>query len=274
MRHILSCALTLFSITALCSAHAERSVNEGWNISIGAGMLYSPAFLGADEYQLAVLPSIRVQYDESFYASVEEGVRYNIINKNGFRAGPIMRYMFPREEENGGNPFVVSGEEITGLQGLGDIDGTIELGGFAEYNTREFNLRGELRQGINGHQGMIADISANMNIPLIMNFKNKRPLILSLGPRATFVDGDYNQTYLGVDDKQSLASGLKRYDAGSGLQSYGLGAVSIIPVADRVTSTLFVNYNRLAEDAARSPIVRERGSEDQFTAGLFFSYSL
>lgn len=249
-----------------------RPLNEGWRFMVGAGALVSPAFLGSDEYQVATLPSIRVQYGEKFFASVEEGIRYNIIDNNGFIAGPIGRYMFPREEENGGNPFVISGGDITGLQGLGDVDGTFELGGFLQYGKREFNVRAELRQGLGGHEGMVADLSANLNLPLIMDFKNGRPLILSFGPRATIVDDNYNQAYFGINSVQSANSGLNQYNAKAGLLSYGLGATTIIPVSDRVTSTLFMNYTRLAGDAADSPIVQERGSENQFVAGLFFSY--
>ena len=86
----------------------DRPVSRdgGWRINIGAGMLYAPSFMGSKDYQLFAFPSLSVSYGNLFFASMREGIGYNIINSNGWRVGPIIKYHFSRKED-GNNPFRV-----------------------------------------------------------------------------------------------------------------------------------------------------------------------
>ncbi|MFT6212560.1 MAG: outer membrane protein [Alphaproteobacteria bacterium] len=268
--------LSLMTLLLMSEGFTQDNLSDGWHLSVGAGALYTPAFTGSDQYQLSTVPSIRVRYGNAFFASVEQGIGYNAIRKNGWKIGPIGRYQFSRREGDGGNPFRISGDNITALDGLGDVDGTFELGGFAAYSQREFSLRAEVRQGLNGHEGMIGDFNANLNVPIfnVPFNQTQRPTILAFGPRATMVDSNYNQAYFGVNAVQSANSGLRQYNAKAGLLSYGLGATLIIPITDRVTSTIFTGYDRLTGDAGDAPLVQNRGSQNQAVAGAFLSYAL
>jgi outer membrane protein len=100
------------------------------------------------------------------------------------------------------------------------------------------------------------------------------PLIWSFGPRARIVDDTYTAAYFGVTSAQSPASGLPVYSAAGGLYSYGIGGTAILPLDrdNRWSAVLFASYERLTGDAASSPLVQLRGSEDQATLGLFVSY--
>jgi outer membrane protein len=100
------------------------------------------------------------------------------------------------------------------------------------------------------------------------------PLIWSFGPRVRVVDDTYSQAYFGVTPVQSVAAGLPVYSAGGGVYSYGLGGTAILPLDDRWTMVAFASLERLTGDAADSPLVQLRGSEDQATLGLFVSYRL
>lgn len=235
-------------------------------------MLTAPAFKGSNDYQLLAIPTVGVHYKDKLFASVQEGLGYNLIHQNGWRAGPILRYAFERDED-GSSPFKIAGNKSNALHGLGDVDGTWEPGGFVEYTWNEWSGKAELRQGINGHEGLIGDLSANYtkNIAPALNVSD-RPVILSLGPRATLVSDDYNQAYFGVDAGQSARSGLQPYSPDGGLLSYGAGAVTIVPITQTVSTTLFVSYERLSGDAADSPLVQERGSENQGVAGVALTY--
>ena len=253
-------------------AYAQEANRSDVELSVGAATLVTPAFKGSDEYQLIAVPNISLNYKDRLFASVQEGLGYNLVNQNGWRAGPLLRYAFERKED-GSSTFRVAGDKSDALRGLGDVDGTFEAGGFLEYRYQEWSGKVELRQGINGHEGVIADVNANYtkNIAPALNISD-RPVILSLGPRATFVSDDYNQAYYGVNAAQSAASGLSQYDAEGGLLSYGAGAATIIPITEKVSSTIFAGYDRLSGDAGDSPLVQERGSEDQATAGVSLSY--
>jgi outer membrane protein len=251
-------------------ALAQATPNEGWGLNVGAGGLMSPTFEGDDSYRVSILPNIQVTYGDDFFASVQEGVGYRFINEDTLRAGPIGRLKFSRGED-GDQPFAVTGEDTTDLRGLGEVDTTFELGGFVEYEIGDVTLGAEARKAVSGHDGAVLDLDASWSG---RSMALGPPLIWSFGPRVRVVDDTYSQAYFGVTPVQSVAAGLPVYSAGGGVYSYGLGGTAILPLDDRWTMVAFASLERLTGDAADSPLVQLRGSEDQATLGLFVSYRL
>lgn len=260
-------------VFVLCGAPAlaqERPVNEGWGVTVGAGGLVAPTYEGDDSYRVSILPNIQVTYGDTFFASVQEGVGYRVVNSDTLRAGPIARLRFSRDED-GDQPFAVTGDDSTDLIGLGDVDTSFELGGFVDYELGAITFSAEARKAVTGHDGLVADVGARWS-GRSMAFGP--PVIWSIGPRAKIVDDSFNAAYFGVTGAQSLASGLPVYTADGGLHSYGVGATAIIPIdrLNRWTAIAFAGYDRLTGDAAESPLVQLRGAEDQATLGVFVSY--
>ncbi len=243
-------------------------------INIGAGAMYAPDFPGSKDYQLSVLPNLSVKYKDQFFASAPEGIGYNVIRSNGWRIGPVAKYAMQRQE-NGNNPFRVAGDKTNALRGLGNVDGTLELGGFAEYKWSDWSAKVEARQGVNGHEGFVTDLNVKYtkSVPSVFG-KEGSPLIVSVGPRATLVDSNYNQAYFGVTASQSARSGLAQYKAEGGLLSYGIGAAVIYPITGtNLTAIWLAGYDRMAGDAGDSPLVQQRGSENQAKVAVFLSYT-
>jgi outer membrane protein len=249
-----------------------RPVSEGWGLTVGAGGLMTPTYEGDDTYRVSILPNIQVTYGDDFFASVQDGIGYRAINTETLRAGPIARIKFSRSDD-GDQPFAITGDDTTDLIGLNDVDTSIELGGFVEYEVAGFTLSAEARQAASGHDGFVADLGVKWS-GRSMAFG--LPLIWSVGPRMRLVDDSYNDAYFSVDAAQSIASGLPVYTAGGGVHSYGIGATAILPLdrEETWTAVLFAGYDRLAGDVADSPLVQLRGSEDQATLGVFLSYKL
>jgi outer membrane protein len=262
-------ASTLFPLAAMAGGPPDAPKTD-WNITMGAGAVYAPAFVGSKDYQLIGFPDLKFEYKDKFFASVGEGVGYNVINGSGWRVGPIAKYAFQRQE-NGKNPFRVAGKASTALRGLGDVDGTLELGGFVEYSYEPFTYKVELRQGVDGHEGMIGETSLNYTGSID---RFGPPIFYAFGPRATFGDSNYNNAYYGINQTQSANSGLSRYSADAGLVSYGVGGFISLPVSDSVSVSAFGGYDRLGSEVADSPLIKERGSENQFVSGLSVSYQL
>lgn len=98
------------------------------------------------------------------------------------------------------------------------------------------------------------------------------PIIFSIGPNLKFAGSNYNDTYFGIDARQSARSGLARYDAEAGLVSYGIGGAVIVRAFDPVSIALFAGYDRLASEAADSPLVTDRGSKNQMAIGFSVGY--
>jgi outer membrane protein len=246
-----------------------KSKSDGWEVSVGGGGFVSPQYLGDDDYVISAVPYIRITKGERFTATIEDGARYTVVNSNGFQAGPLAKINFGRDEDGSGN-FLIDGDDTQDLLGLGDIDTTVEIGGFVEYDFDKFALSAEGVKGLGGHDGVIGRIG--------LRYKNRLtgygpPLIYSIGPSIDFGDDRYVGAYFGVDPDQSTASGLPEFDARGGILSYGVGGTAILPLTETISATFIVSYKRLSGDAADAPLVTERGSKDQAFAGAFLAYT-
>lgn len=249
-------------------APAQPPEQQGdWKFTLGAGVMYKPAFVGSKDYQALALPNIKVEYRDRFFASPME-VGYNVINGDGWRVGPIMKQDFGRTEDDD-NPFRIAGKKTDALRGLGDLDATVELGGFVEYNFEPLSYTLELRQGVGGHKGLIGETGLNY-----MGFAEQlgKPVMYAFGPRATFADSNYNNANFGINQTQSANSGLARYRADSGLVSYGVSGFAVMNLSESVSLGAFGSYDRLGSEAADSPLIKERGDKNQFMGGVRLSY--
>lgn len=268
-----SAANLLSSQTAVEETAAKGAPpTKDWTIRIGAGAILSPVFVGSSNYQFMVVPALKVTYRNTFFASVEDGVGYAVINQNGWRTGPIARIAFGRKED-GDNPFRVTGSKTSALRGLGNVDTTFEAGGFAEYRWNRMNTKIGLRKGLNGHEGLVGDLSVNYThtsqslSPMVGS-----PLVASIGPRLTVVDATYNKAFFGVNADQAANSGLPLYSPGGGVLSYGVGSVIIVPIRKQLSAIFLAGYDRLSGDAGSSPLVTERGSRNQGMIGVLLNY--
>ncbi|MGB3625852.1 MAG: MipA/OmpV family protein [Henriciella sp.] len=271
MKYTLTAAAFLTGSAAFVfTAHPqEREPLDGWQVSVGAGVLTSPTYEGDDDYDLKVLPNLQFRYGARFFASVQDGVGYRLFNSDTLSAGPIARVRFSRDED-GDQTFSVTGGETDDLLGLGDVDTTIEVGGFVGWTVGDIALSGEVRQGLGGHEGLVADLGASWRGRLT-GFGP--PVFWSAGPSIRLADSDYTSAYFGVTPLQSVRSGLPQYEADGGLYSYGLGASAFVPLDrdNRWSLVMIAGYDQLAGDAGDAPLVDLRGARDQFTFGAFLS---
>ena len=243
---------------------------NNWKIDVGGGLQFAPTYLGDDDYVVNLLPAVRIAYGDRFAISQVDGATFELFKSENFSAGPIARYDFGREED-GEQPFQIFGDETEDLEGLGDIDDTIEVGFFAAYRTGPWEVRAESLKGLSGgHEGLVSRLSGSYTIPV-------KPFGFSSYFTTTadlrFGDSDWTDTFFGIDSEQSADSGLEQFDANDGVASYGLRASLVTKLSERYTLISYLGYQRLAGDVADSPLVEERGSENQFSAGIFLTYS-
>jgi len=246
--------------------------SKDWTIRIGAGAILSPAFVGSSDYQLMAVPALKVTYRNTFFASVEDGVGYAVIDQHGWRAGPIAKIAFGRKED-GDNPFRIAGGKTSALHGLGNVATTLEVGGFAEYRWSSISTKIGLRKGLNGHDGLVGDFSIKYTrTSQSLSPVADSPLVVSFGPRLTVVDSTFNKAFFGVDADQAVNSGLPRYSPSGGVLSYGVGSFIVVPIRKQLSATFLAGYDRLTGDAGSSPLVSERGSPNQGMFGVLLSY--
>lgn len=270
MRQILtgkSAAMAVLAATAATALYApfanaaEPAVppSRDWTITLGAEGRVLPAYEGADKLVLRPLPIFRVRRAGSLdkFRSPRDGASISILDVGRFQLGPTLKIRMPRKESASSD-----------LTGLGDVDWTVEVGGFAEiWPTEWLRGRAELRQGLGGHRGLVSDLMLDAVVPVAPR------LTLSGGPRMTIVSAKAESPYFSVTPGQSVASGLPVYDAGGGVHSYGVGAQARYAWTPKWSSHIFVEYERLTGDAANSPLVTQRGSRDQIQLGIGTTYS-
>lgn len=267
--------LVLFIAILIPRTHATAAepdtagIPKEWHISAGAGLIVAPAFTGARTYSLLAVPDIRVTYRDTFFANIKDGVGYAVVHSGGWRVGPVVTYTFSRSEKSGGSPFQVVGGNSNALHGMGDVPGTVSLGGFAEYALKPYKVTLRLNQGVTGHAGVTGE--AGISYGGVLTY-NGPPLIYSVGPHVKFGDQKYTNAYWGISQEQSLRSGLARYHADGGITAYGVNAFAMVPWTKAVSFSAIGGFDRLAPPVADSPLVRIRGAENQAFGGLFLSY--
>jgi len=239
-----------------------------WKFTLGTGIMYGPAFPGAKDYQMLAFPNFKVEYQDRFFASPSEGLGYKFINNERWSAGPIAKIGFGRKEDDD-NPFRIAGDKTKALKGLGDVDTSLEIGAFVEHSMGPLTYQLELRQGLGGHKGFIVETGFSYSGVTVQFDRN---IMYAVGPRVKFADACYNNAYFGIDERQSLSSGLAKYNADGGIISYGVGGFSAVTITDSVSLGIFGGYDRMVGEAADSPLIQERGDDNQFMFGINILY--
>jgi outer membrane scaffolding protein for murein synthesis (MipA/OmpV family) len=235
------------------------SPSGNWTVMVGIGGEYTPDFVGSKNGKLMPIPifSIRRAGSVDQFRGPRDSASIALFDVGNFRAGPAFKYVASRRSD-----------KYAELTGLGDVKAAYELGGFVEYFPVDWlRLRSELRQGMGGNTGTVADVSADVIVPLIQR------LTISAGPRFTWKSTKATAPYFGVDAAQSVASGLPMYDARGGAHSVGFGGQISYRINPQWEVHAYVEYEKLLGDAADSPLVKLRGSSNQTTIGLGASYS-
>lgn len=242
-------------------SRAERMfdwIYGDWRVTVGVTGMVAPDFEGAKDYLFRASPIVSISKagPEARFTSRNDNISFSLYEKGPVRMGATGKIIFPRDND--------TADEINGLD---EIGWGAEIGGFAEYYPTDWlRIRGELRQGIRAHSGVVADVSADAFYDITPTLR------ISGGPRLSAASASYFDAYYGVDASEAAASGLKEYDPGGGLKSVGAGGAISWKMTDTVTTSIFGEYARLLGPAADSSLVKERGSPDQFTVGVSASY--
>lgn len=203
-----------------------------------------------------------------FFASLGEGVGYNIISTDHWKIGPIVKYDFGRKED--GSNMLAMGDDTNDLWGLGDVDGTMEVGAYIQYSISPINIKVEMRQGVGGHEGLVGEASFEYSNKINVHGQQ---LLYALGPQIKYTDSNYNEAFFSVNAVQSASSGLEIYDADGSTLSYGVGGRLIIPHTEHISTVIFANYYKLGDEIANSSLVSQRGSDTQSSIGFFINYN-
>ena len=230
-----------------------------WRLSLGAAAIVRPDYLGSSRYQVTALPALDVRYRDIAFVTTFGGLPaagVNLIRSGGLLAGPIIRLRFARDQDN--NPA---------LRGLGDVNAAAEIGGFIEYRATNFRLAAEVRRGVGGHEGIVANLRADAVVRPVQG------LTVSFGPRLNLGDGEFTRTYFGITPQQSARSGYAPFRPSGGVTSIGAGVFANYALSRNIALQGALEYQRLQGGALDSPIVSRRGDPNQILFLLSATYA-
>jgi MipA family protein len=260
-------ALTVVSVGAVRAADIwtdspasyKDPVGSCWVVTLGGYGVAVPEFPGSKSYAFAFRPIIDIHEAgaKEWLGLPEDAFSVTLYQTGNFRMGLAGDYLLDRNH---------SDDSV--LKGLRDINYTLELGGFAEYYPAPFiRTRIELLQGVTGAEGFVANLMADYI------YRPTPQWTFTAGPRLQFANTQFESTFFSINSAEAITSGLPAYHASGGLNSAGVDATARYNVNERLSVRAFADFERLVGDGANSPLVKFRGSDDQFEFGIGASYT-
>lgn len=245
------------------ASQQESGPESPWRVTLGAGGIYHPDYLGSDEYEIQPFPIVKVAYENLYVETDGPGVRANLMPHGLFEFGPIIRYGEGRSDV-----------EDDVVDRLPEIDDELWVGLFAGYTEKGiFGDRDSLGFEIEAMWAATEDNGSTATLGVTYGLQATRRLQLSIGTSATYADSDYASTYYSIDAAGASASGLSQFSAGDGLRDVGLKVSARYAITRAIGIGAMAGVSRLMNDFADSPIVDERGSATQAFGGMFLTYT-
>ena len=255
---------------AVCLSNSAPTWASGLSVDIipnfvGVGFGVTTQWLGSSDMVAGIVPGGRIQFSTHRFAELYGPmIDANVLDVPNWEFGPMLSYRFGRKDVD--DPVVNQ---------LPPIDGGFEAGaivGYHHINTR--NIPWRWRVGVTAVTAISGDATGGHVTPFTSFWMPLSPKVFAgLGAGVTWSSGSFMEQRFGVTPADSSVSGLPVYAAGSGIrQVYGWPAVIV-----RLNAHWFAGagafYQRLTGDAANSPIVTQRGSPNQWTAGFSTAYA-
>jgi MipA family protein len=247
-----SCPIKL-SLASLLLAFAPLPTKAqevpGASVTIGLGAELAPDYFGAGTTGIGPAGAFSIQ-GLVLPGGFGIGSESALPTDPGFGLRGAFRFVSSRKASDNGE-----------LKGLEDIDAAMELGLGLFQITERSRVYGELRRGIGGHEGWVAEAG----VDAILRPTDR--LVLTAGPRAHWGDTAFVDTYFGVTESEAAQSQYASFSPDGGLVSLGIELNARYDFRNGWGLHGTLGWRQLQGDAARSPIAEE-GSRDQVGARL------
>jgi outer membrane protein len=230
--------------------------------SIGLAGGAASRYVGSKEYRPVALPVFAAKTSGGLFASTIDGVGYGFHSRTGIFGSSALSYDLGREDTKSANR---PGSDY--LHGMGEVKGSVVSAlqlGFAL--TPQLAVIATSRAPLTQRERGIS-----MRTAIQWDAVKTGQNVVTLGSGFLIGSKKYNQTFFGVTQAQSHASGFAKYDARTGV--YGVDATLswTHTLAPKWSISSAVTATSLLGDVAASPIVQKRSSLQAFT-GIMYTY--
>lgn len=239
---------------------AASAAHSGFIVTLGASIESSPDYPGARRTGISALPSIDIRrFDEvEELSALDDGIDYSLLDVAGFELGPVIGFRDGRHSA------------AAGLPGIHDLSFDVDAGVFLQtwLLADQLRFRTEIRQALSNGSGLQVDMGIDWFRRLNDDWT------LAIGPRLSFADASYMQSYFGVLPGETASSGLMAFHPEAGLKSVGLTASVSYQISPTWSLDVYDRLDDLTGDAAKSPVTTaSSGSRLQNTIGISLSRS-
>jgi outer membrane scaffolding protein for murein synthesis (MipA/OmpV family) len=242
-------------------------------VTIGVGAAMLPDYEGSNDYRLIPAAAARGRIGGIAFFTRSTYLYVDLVPRGAGKieldAGPIVGVRFNRTGK-------IKDDFVDALP---ERNKAIEVGGFVGLTAHgltnpydALSVRLDVVKDVaNGHESTIVSPTIDFGTPL------SRTLYVGASLSADWVGGGYADTYYSITPADSLASGLRSFDADGGYKGWKAGLLANQSITGDLTHGLSLfgtaNYGRLAGDFKRSPIVADRGQASQWLAAIGLGYT-
>ena len=232
--------------------------------TLGAGVGAAPDYEGSEDYKPIPLGSVKARdlYHPASYVEIRgPRLRSNLVPHENWRLGPTAQYVFKRSD--------VDNSRVDDLR---STDDGFLMGFLAGYDVkgadgRVLGIEFEPRWDAKGNIGALY----TLRLKFASGLKGQS-WRFNLGLESTYASDDYMEEFFGISASDSARSGLRRFDADSGIKDAGVSAGATYLITQSWSLTGLFSYKRLLDDAKDSPVTDDEGSPNQFFGGLVLGY--
>jgi len=236
-------------VLAQTAPYERVGPQQDWTVDLGAGVLYSQDSNGDTGGQTNAVPYIAANWRDTVYFSPFEGLGWNVVNTDSFRAGVQVRPRFGPDDIEGltlERPDFGADAAVYAFQRL---PGNIVIGGRVSRD--------------------ISDVSEGTEYYASVGHQRTTPVGL-LNATAFVRGGDRKlaDAYYGVDASDALANGISAYAPDGGVQGAGVNLVLVAPLNKQWAIGGLAGYERRLGDIADSPLSE---NDDTWRVGGFIA---
>jgi MipA family protein len=251
-----------FGAAASC-ALAMSEVASAVEVTIGAGAGVSPDYEGSDDYEAVPLWNLRVgdlHHPATFIQLLGPRLISNLLPHDHWRLGVAGQFIRKRDD--------VEDDRVDALR---SVDASVLVGLIAGYDLladpqRDLVLEVEGRQDVANDNGFLGTIRGRYGSPLAEQWR------LDALVETTWASEDYMSSYFGIDAGDAARSGLDQFNADEGFKDIAFGGSLTYRFFEHWSATGTATYTRLLGDAEDSPVVEDRGDENQIFGGVLVNY--
>lgn len=253
----------------------EDTAFSGDFLTLGIGVAYGPSYEGSNDFVVFPAPTVVGSFGGVNFQTRGPGLAVDLIPdardaKVGFVLGPVGRVRLDRTRQI---------EDVV-VKRLGKLDTAIELGATAGVQvSRLLSAYDTLSATVDAtwdvagaHDGMVISPQISYFTPV------SRSTVVTVSLSADIVDDKYADYYFSVSPAGSAASGLPGFQAEGGLKNISLFTLVGVDLDGEIANggwAVFAagGYSRLYNDFRASPIVSQRGDDDQVIGMLGIGYT-